>query len=94
MTAKSRWQAIDTDDFVLRRYGMLAHVERMSRSHWWFSISRDGQREDLYNTANNLVAVKLKDKATAMDAAECCMELLRGIKANADRAGADVEETA
>lgn len=73
------WKRIDTDDFTLVRYGMMAHVEEMAKGHWWFAISPHpwvkGQN-DLYNTADNLTPVHLTTGKMARAAAECCLELL------------------
>jgi hypothetical protein len=83
MTAHEKstvWTGDLDDDCSLGRYGMLAHVERMSRGHWWFSISslsRSPGDDDLYNTAENRTFVRLTTGGMARAAAECVMEALR-----------------
>lgn len=80
-TVDSGWRGDLDDDCYLERYGMMAHVECMGRGYWWFAVSKDtpngpGKFIDLYNTADNLVVVKLTTGKMARAAAECVLELL------------------
>jgi hypothetical protein len=78
--AERDWQGDLDDDCTLRRYGMIAHVEQMRHGHWWFSIGRlpwTPGEDDLYNTANNEIVIRLTTGKMARIAAEIAMEILR-----------------
>jgi len=76
----SDWTGDLNDDCWLERYGMLAHVECMHRGCWWFAITTlpsEAGRQDLYNTGDNNVPVRLTTGKMARAAAEVAMEILR-----------------
>lgn len=73
------WQGDLNNDCSLERYGMLAHAEKMDTNRWWFAISR-GDGTDLFNFADREYGdIRLTTGKMARAAAECCMELLRGL---------------
>lgn len=82
------WYGDMDDDCFLRRYGLFAHVEKMDRGHWWFAISvGDGTTigaRDIYNGADALAVIRLRDGDAARAAAEHCMELIHANKLTGD----------
>jgi len=75
----------DLKDYChLERYGYFAHVECMDKGEWWFCVTKGKfpNCTELYNTAENKTAVRLKSGKAARVAAECVIEALERIRRN------------
>jgi hypothetical protein len=86
--AMSAWIGDLDDDCWLSRYGMNAHVEKMDRNIWWFSVGRTemvgqwAKHVELYNSANMQTSIRLLTGKQARAAAEHVMELLAQLGLN------------
>jgi len=70
----NEWTGDLRDDCHLERYGYSAHVECMNYGHWWFAIYKG--REQIYNTADNQIVIRISTGKQARVAAECIIELV------------------